>query len=168
MINSNVARIGIVEMFAGSVLPSGALWCDGSAKNTADYPDLFSVIGYSFGGSSGTFNLPDFRSVSPIGVGTGTHRGTTPVTLGAYAGAQNHTMLASDIAAHTHINPGGLEFVVGVAPGQENSINSTPGGTSGSYGVTFSNVTGTSVPSQTTPIPTVTPSLAINFIIWAQ
>jgi microcystin-dependent protein len=168
VLGSNVTRVGVVEMFAGSVVPQGALLCDGSSLSTSDYADLFSVIGYVYGGSGASFSVPDFRSVSPIGAGTGTHTGTAPRSAGNFYGAQSHTLLASDIPDHSHANPG-LEFVVGVASGQENSINYTPGGTSGAQGVTFAAYTGTTtVPGQSTSFTTVTPSLGINFIIWAQ
>lgn len=63
---------GIVSPYAGSSAPSGWLLCDGSSKLRADYPDLFAVIGTTFGSVDGThFTLPDLRSRFPVGVGTG-------------------------------------------------------------------------------------------------
>ncbi|HYD80321.1 MAG TPA: phage tail protein, partial [Paucimonas sp.] len=40
---------------------AGWLYCDGAAMSCNDYRDLFGVIGYAFGGSDGSFNLPDLR-----------------------------------------------------------------------------------------------------------
>ena len=38
------------------------LLCDGRSLNKNSYPDLFTVIGYRYGGSGDNFNLPDFRN----------------------------------------------------------------------------------------------------------
>ena len=37
----------------------GWLLCDGTSYSTTDYPDLFAVIGYIFGGSNSQFNVPN-------------------------------------------------------------------------------------------------------------
>lgn len=37
----------------------GWLLCDGTSYSTTDYPDLFAVIGYTFGGSENNFNVPN-------------------------------------------------------------------------------------------------------------
>ena len=38
----------------------GWLLCNGASYLTTDYPDLFSVIGYTFGGSNSQFNVPNY------------------------------------------------------------------------------------------------------------
>lgn len=35
--------------------------CNGDELSTTDYAELFAVIGYAYGGSGGTFKLPDWR-----------------------------------------------------------------------------------------------------------
>lgn len=40
--------------------PSGFMECKGQLLNKADYPELFSVIEYTYGGSGNRFNLPKF------------------------------------------------------------------------------------------------------------
>jgi len=45
-----VMPVGAVLPYAGSSPPEGWLLCDGSSLGTASYPDLFSVIGYTYGG----------------------------------------------------------------------------------------------------------------------
>jgi microcystin-dependent protein len=57
---------GTVLSFAGPLLtdadtPAGFLVCNGLSYATTDYPALFAVIGYTYGGSGGTFNVPDLR-----------------------------------------------------------------------------------------------------------
>lgn len=43
---------------------SGFLLCDGSSLATTSYPDLFAIIGYTYGGSGGNFSLPDMSGVT--------------------------------------------------------------------------------------------------------
>jgi len=55
--------IGSIALWAGdtTALPVGYLLCDGTPlSNASTYLPLFSVIGYKYGGSAGTFNLPSF------------------------------------------------------------------------------------------------------------
>lgn len=61
--------IGSIIPYGGSQLPAGWLICDGRSLSKNDYFDLFKVIGYNFGGSDSTFNVPDMREVAPVGVG---------------------------------------------------------------------------------------------------
>ena len=155
---TNNRRIGVVDMFAGSsaAVPAGALLCNGGSYNQADYPELWHVIGGQYGSSGSTFNVPNFTGQSPVGG-----------TAGTYYGAPYHTLLNTDLPDHSHANPG-LEYVIGISGSENNSINDTPGASSGPTGVTFANYTGSAAPAQSTNVPTVTPSLGINFIIWAQ
>lgn len=61
---SQLVPAGAILPYAGSAAPMGWLVCDGAVLNKATYPQylsLFAVIGYTFGGSGDTFNLPDLR-----------------------------------------------------------------------------------------------------------
>lgn len=53
--------IGAIQSFASLHLPTDFARCDGSEISRADYPELFAVIGTSYGEGDGqtTFNLPD-------------------------------------------------------------------------------------------------------------
>ncbi len=53
--------VGIIEYFAMKTPPAGYLKADGTAVGRETYPDLFAVIGTTFGEGDGstTFNLPD-------------------------------------------------------------------------------------------------------------
>ena len=66
------APVGTVTMFAGLVEPSGYFFCNGQEKNRTTEAALFAVIGTQFGAGNGstTFNLPDFGSRFPVGVGS--------------------------------------------------------------------------------------------------
>jgi microcystin-dependent protein len=110
------SKAGIIEMFGGGTAPTGAAFCQGQALSRTSFATLFAVIGTTFGAGDGstTFNLPDFRGVSPMGAGTGTHTGTTTRAMGAFYGAEStghqvihsHTVTGMTIAitqtTHTH------------------------------------------------------------------
>ena len=52
---------GTVSWYAATSAPTGYLACDGASLSTSSYADLFAAIGYTFGGSGTSFNLPDLR-----------------------------------------------------------------------------------------------------------
>ena len=68
---------GSVLMYASNTIPttqtiSGIndfLLCDGSSYSTTTYSALYAVIGTTFGGSGSNFNVPDYRTYFPVGVG---------------------------------------------------------------------------------------------------
>ena len=66
------APIGTVISFGGSVVPNGYLLCNGQAVNRATYPQLFAVIGTTYGSGNGTttFNVPNLRDKAVMGAGT--------------------------------------------------------------------------------------------------
>lgn len=58
----SIIPVGTVFPFAGTSAPEGWMMCDGRSLNNVDYPELFSVLGYSHGGNlTSTFNIPDYR-----------------------------------------------------------------------------------------------------------
>lgn len=61
--------IGATMMWITSTPPDGWLILDGAALLADDYPELFDLIGYTYGGGSGTFFIPDLRGLSPMGAG---------------------------------------------------------------------------------------------------
>lgn len=47
-----------VGWHAGAIIPTGWLLADGSSVAKTDYPVLFGVFGYTYGGAGDNFNLP--------------------------------------------------------------------------------------------------------------
>ena len=47
----------------------GFIECNGQSLSKNSYPDLFAVIGYTYGGSGANFNLPDYRNRKLTGCG---------------------------------------------------------------------------------------------------
>lgn len=97
--------IGMVTPYAGTSLPAGWLWCDGSSVSRTTYADLFTAIGTTYGSvDASSFTLPDLRGRVVAGrdnmdnaVGTGggdAGRLTTPIidgdTIGSTGGFAGH------------------------------------------------------------------------------
>ena len=98
---SNNSTPGIVQMFAGSSAPHGFLLCDGSSYNTTDYPNLFNVIGYTYGGDgeAGTFQVPNMKGRVPVGLDASQGYSNA---LGVQGGEQTHTLTINEMPAHSH------------------------------------------------------------------
>lgn len=98
--------IGEIVPFAGSVSPKiNWLECDGSEVLIATYPDLYIVIGDTYGTASADhFRLPDLRGRTPAGTGTGTD--LSPVTVGQSYGEEKHVLTVAELAAHNHPDSG--------------------------------------------------------------
>jgi len=104
--------IGEIKIVMNEI-PNNYLLCDGSSISTTDYPDLFNLIGYTYGGSGNTFNLPNFESKFPIGANS-SNSNFNPTSNFAYgnntSGATNtqavsytiDTLLLQTISPHTH------------------------------------------------------------------
>jgi microcystin-dependent protein len=105
-----VLPIGIIMMF-GAAAPAGGRWlaCDGTEYATADYPELFAIIGLTFtpsGGTGGRFNVPNLAGRMPIGTSTTITAGATggtadSVGVGAHTHAIDHTHASATTALET-------------------------------------------------------------------
>lgn len=64
-------QAGMVVQFAGAAgkVPPHWLLCDGSEYDCSAYPNLFSAIGYMYGGSGSKFKVPDYRECALVGAG---------------------------------------------------------------------------------------------------
>ena len=62
------APVGSIQAYGGATSPQGWLLCQGQSLLRTDYPELFAVIGTSFGSVDSThFNIPDLRDKFPEG-----------------------------------------------------------------------------------------------------
>lgn len=63
--------LGEIKLFAGTFAPAGWAFCVGQILSVSQFPSLFSILGYTYGGNGqNTFALPDLRGTTAIGVGT--------------------------------------------------------------------------------------------------
>lgn len=105
--------VGTLLDYAGTTAPTGYLMCDGrSLSTTGTYAALFAVLGYAYGGSGASFNIPDFRGrfaryLDNMG-GTAANIDTGRVMGTAQTDAmQGHKHSISD-PGHTHPIPGSI------------------------------------------------------------
>lgn len=69
-----VVPVGAVVAYAGplddpqaaeDLARQGWMACDGRMLAAQDYPQLFAVLGYAYGGSDNRFVIPDYRGQGP-------------------------------------------------------------------------------------------------------
>ena len=145
----DINRIGEVIEFAGVVPPPRTLFCFGQAISRATYALLFAIIADTYGVGDGvtTFNLPDCRGRVTVGKddmgGVSANRitvagsGINGDVLGAIGGFETHTLITTQLPAHTHTNTVGNQSAnhTHVAAG-------TSGGQSANHTHTFSDTSG--------------------------
>lgn len=89
---------GTIIMFAGKTTPLGYLFCNGQGYNTTTYAALYAAIGFNYGGSGVTFNVPNFVSKFPMG-------STTSTTLASPEGTTtggNFSITETQLPDHSH------------------------------------------------------------------
>ena len=91
---------GTIIQSAAVNVPDGWLNCIGTSLVTTVYSNLFGAIGYTYGGSSGNFNIPDLRG--RVGVGAGSAAGLTTRALGGAGGEEAHTLSVNEMPTHSH------------------------------------------------------------------
>ncbi|HEY2300781.1 MAG TPA: phage tail protein [Acidimicrobiales bacterium] len=102
--------VGAMVDWPGPTVPN--LWhpADGSSLATADYPDLFAVLGYTYGGTGANFNLPYARDRVTVGVNIR--------ALAATGGQATVALSAAQTGTHTH--------ALGANTGNETSYHTHP------------------------------------------
>lgn len=75
-------QAGFIAESADGTVPNGWLECNGQPLSTTEYPELFAAIGYTYGGSGGTFNLPGGSQLTNANV-TGTLDASGTITGGS-------------------------------------------------------------------------------------
>ena len=102
----DMATTGVIVPFAGGILPSGWLPCDGRSLLITDYPNLFGVIGNVWGSVDAShFNIPDLRGQTLVGTGTAAGTGTVYPLAGS-GGEEAHTLTVAETPAHSHVDAG--------------------------------------------------------------
>lgn len=128
------APSGAVMAFAGSAAPTDWLMCDGATASTATYPDLFTAIGYAYGGAGASFTLPDLRGRVPVGLGT--HASVNAL------GENDGTTIANRRPQHQHTPHDHDKITVGTGGGGGAAL-SRPGSFSSQTEITQSGIVGT-------------------------
>jgi microcystin-dependent protein len=179
-----IAKIptGSVFPYAGSSTPAYWLLCDGSEVLRSTYPELFAVVGHSFGtppsGTGSYFLLPDLRGRLPLGRdnmgGTGANRVTDVAadSLGGFGGTENKTIGIQNLPEHEHDLQGaaGAQYyairdVPGIGAGEITAITYDAPTGSG-QGSAIASSGGVANPTVGQPQDVMNPFLTINYIIY--
>ena len=96
--------VGIILEFPttdSSKLPTGYMFCDGSAISRTEYSELFGLIGTKFGVGDGstTFNLPTKAGLVSVGIKS---NDTSFDNIGETGGEKTHTLTVNEMPSHTH------------------------------------------------------------------
>jgi microcystin-dependent protein len=88
---------GSIICFAGQLVPPGWILCDGSEISKSTYPNLFSVIGNTYGVpiNSNNFILPNLQQRIPLGKSISNN-------LGDKGGNSNITLSTNQLPSHNH------------------------------------------------------------------
>jgi microcystin-dependent protein len=91
--------VGDMKMSGVDVDHLGWLLCDGRELSVSTYYYLHQVIGYSFGGSDLSFNLPNASGRVPGMIGQSVGR---TWVMGDLSGQETHTLVIAEMPAHNH------------------------------------------------------------------
>lgn len=94
--------VGVMYMWPGttSTIPDKYLSCDGSEMLIDDYPELYDVIGTSYGGNGTTnFRLPDLRGRFVAGYDNSRNDYNA---MGETGGEEKHTLTIEEMPPHSH------------------------------------------------------------------
>lgn len=87
--------VGATMTWHTATPPDNWLLCDGGIASASEWPDLFGIWGYQYGGSGDDFGLLDMGDFSPMGAA-----GT--VGLDDEAGDLTHTLTVGQMPSHDH------------------------------------------------------------------
>jgi microcystin-dependent protein len=96
----SVPFLGELRIFSFSFAPKGHALCNGQLMPINQNQALFSLLGTTYGGDGQTtFALPDLRGRIPVHTATG-------FVQGQQAGEETHTLITTEMPAHTHVLSG--------------------------------------------------------------
>jgi microcystin-dependent protein len=166
--------LGSIMMFGGNFAPRGFMLCQGQILPISQYTALFAILGTTYGGNgTTTFALPDLQGRAPLQQGQGL--GLPNYDLGEQTGFQSVTVLANQLAGHTHpINADTTGFAnvqspAGAVWSQQGDLTSPVNAyITGSPNATMNVAMCGPNTGGPQPVPIQNPLLGLNFIIAVQ
>ncbi len=93
--------LGEIRMVGFNFAPNGWAFCQGQTMSIQQNSPLFALLGTTFGGNGQTtFQLPDLRSRTPVGMGQGPS--LSDIELGEQGGLEAVQLSTSNMPQHTH------------------------------------------------------------------
>lgn len=157
--------IGEIIAYAGAVSPN-ANWlpCDGRPLAIATYPDLYAVLGDTYGTPvRGNFFLPDLRGRAGVQADATNH------VLGSKYGSADTTLTVENLPEHSHPDSGHQHTTgnsiaaVALTPGELPVLSPNP-----VPALTGSASANNAPAGSGTAFSTVGPRIAINYLIVAK
>lgn len=93
--------VGTIAIFPDIDPPAKWLRCNQDTYPTADYPDLFALLGYKYGGSGASFRLPDLREKFVLGYRNDIVSGSA--VLDEVGGEASHVLTTAEMPSHSHV-----------------------------------------------------------------
>lgn len=94
-VTGDTVPIGAIIEWFSETIPENWLLCNGQSVNIADYPELYDVIGTTYGArNTTTFKVPNYEGRSPIGVDKSD---TDFEILGTKGGEKKHKLTVNEI-----------------------------------------------------------------------
>lgn len=118
---------GTIIQSAAVSIPNGWLNCNGASISTLTYANLFTAIGYTYGGSGSNFNVPDIQG--RVVVGTGNGSGLSSRSLGQKNGEETHTLTTDEMPSHSHSSNaigGSIGLIIADGTNTATTTDSTP------------------------------------------
>lgn len=104
--------IGEIRAFSFGFAPKGWAQCNGQLLPINQNQALFALLGTMYGGDGRvTFGLPDFRSRTPMHVGSGFNQGQI-------GGEESHTLTIAELPSHAHSVQGNSSIATAPNPSQ--------------------------------------------------
>ncbi len=100
--------VGTIRLFAGPYAPANWAFCNGQSLSTTQYPKLFALIAYTYGGSGTSFSVPNFAN--SIALGAGPAATGTNYVVGDDGGSTMTILNGGNLPAHTHMVSGTLSM----------------------------------------------------------
>jgi len=155
-----------IKMVSFNFAPKGWVLCNGQLLPINQNQAIFSLLGTTYGGNGQTtFGLPNFQGRVAVHSGGG-------YIIGQNAGEENHTLIQSELPAHTHqaqaVSAAGDAFnPLNHYPANSSPTQAYSGGGGGMQAVAMSpNMVTNAGGSQSHP--NMMPYVVLNFIIALQ
>jgi microcystin-dependent protein len=152
------AFMGDIKVVSFNFAPKGWALCNGQLMSIAQYQALFSLLGTIYGGDGrSTFALPNLQARIPLHAGGQYGQGQS-------GGEASHTLLLTEIPAHTHTVIGDNAAAKVSQPAGELLASATQAtyGPSANLGM---NPLAARPAGNSQPHPNMPPYLVLNFII---
>jgi len=170
-------------MWPGSIndLPNNPFdyWipCNGATLSKTAYPELFTILGYTYGGTGDDFNVPDMQNLFVVGTGSAYNIGTT-------GGSAEVTLDETEMPVHNHgiTEPNNGQGHQHSITEYDDSVSFAGGGASSGFdkpkyqqqdrsttlattGITINNAGGSGTPAETQAHENRPPYIAMHYII---